>query len=233
MNKQTLLKNLIPYAAILGIFCSCHALKPASYKSAAASGQNDAVFIENISVSPAPAKTRKTSRENAMPELTDDYSYTLNLNNPYSIENTFRSQFKFALLLDVDVESLENETLYNYIDEWWGTPYRLGGSTRRGIDCSAFVQGLLVSVYGISAPRVAREQKNSCEELDLNDLKEGDLVFFNTRGGVSHVGVYLRNNRFVHASVSEGVTISDLNDSYWKRRYLGAGRPKQDEMVRY
>jgi lipoprotein Spr len=125
----------------------------------------------------------------------------------------------------VEVEQLSNQPLYKYIDEWWGTPYRLGGSSRQGIDCSAFVQGLMGSVYGISLPRVAREQKDYCQPLRMDELKEGDLIFFNTRGGVSHVGVYLHNNHFVHAATSGGIMISSLEESYWQRRMLGAGRP--------
>jgi lipoprotein Spr len=128
-------------------------------------------------------------------------------------------------MMDVEVEALDNESLYRYIGEWWGTPYRMGGDSRKGIDCSAFVQGLMSTVYGVSVPRVAREQKEQCERIQPENLQEGDLVFFNTRGGVSHVGIYLHNNHFVHASTSGGVTVSSLEESYWKQRFLGAGRP--------
>jgi lipoprotein Spr len=98
--------------------------------------------------------------------------------------------------------------------------------TRRGIDCSAFVQNLAAVVYGLTLPRTAGEQKLACTPVDRKDLQEGDLVFFNTRGGVSHVGVYLHNDKFVHASTSGGVTISDLKEPYWERRMLGGGRPQ-------
>ena len=83
---------------------------------------------------------------------------------------------------------------------------------------------LLSTVYGVVMPRTAREQFNRSSKILRNEIKEGDLVFFNTRGGVSHVGVYLANDYFVHASVSSGVTISNLNDSYYSRKYIGAGR---------
>jgi len=126
------------------------------------------------------------------------------------------------------VELIKNITLYSAIDEWYGTPYRYGGSTKNGIDCSAFVQTIYSVLFGIMIPRTAHEQYKAFQHIDREELKEGDLVFFNTTGGVSHVGIYLQNNKFVHAAVSEGVMISDLDDSYWSRRYIGAGHMDMD-----
>ncbi|TAL43619.1 MAG: NlpC/P60 family protein, partial [Chitinophagaceae bacterium] len=80
------------------------------------------------------------------------------------------------------------------------------------------------SVYGISLARTARDQYRNSSRISRTHLQQGDLLFFNTRGGVSHVGVYLQNNKFVHASTSGGVTISDLYDPYWLRRFVGVGR---------
>ncbi len=80
-------------------------------------------------------------------------------------------------------------------------------------------------VYAVNIPRTAREQFENSEHIKTKKLQEGDLVFFkNPRGAISHVGVYVTNNKFVHASVSNGVMISDLDDPYWKQRYKGAGR---------
>jgi lipoprotein Spr len=67
--------------------------------------------------------------------------------------------------------------------------------------------------------------------ISRTELKEGDLIFFNTHGGISHVGVYLQNNKFVHASTSGGVMISDIFDEYWVRRFVGVGRLKDRESV--
>jgi lipoprotein Spr len=81
------------------------------------------------------------------------------------------------------------------------------------------------NAYNVNIPRTAQEQYNNCQQINLEDLSEGDLVFFHTSGPeISHVGVYLQNNKFVHAATSGGVMVSDLNDPYWKDKYRGAGR---------
>jgi hypothetical protein len=136
-------------------------------------------------------------------------------------------QVKYAILLDVIAEKLTNLPLLELMDKWWGTRYCFGGSTENCIDCSAFTQLVSREVYRLSLPRTAQEQYNTIELIEKDELKEGDLVFFHTRGrrsAITHVGVYLTNNKFVHASTSNGVSISDLDESYWKPRYRAGGR---------
>jgi len=146
-----------------------------------------------------------------------------------NIENCTALQFKYAQILNVEVEALANNTLYQFIEAWWATRYRYGGQTKAGIDCSAYAGALVSSIYGISLPRTARDQYGICNKLDREELKEGDLVFFNTRGGVSHVGVYLGNGYFTHASVGNGVTISNLDEKYYSRKFISGGRIQQPE----
>lgn len=146
------------------------------------------------------------------------------------IEKLSSLQYKYAMMMDVDVESLKNLTLLGFIDDWFGTRYRYGGETKRGIDCSALTGALLLAVYGFNMPRTAREQYEATEHISKDELKEGDLVFFNTRGGVSHVGVYLDNDYFVQAS-SHGVTISNLDDHYYSKRFICGGRVVQDKLA--
>lgn len=135
-------------------------------------------------------------------------------------------QVKYADLMGVVPQAIANLSLYHFIDEWYGVRYRLGGTDKRGIDCSAFVQRLYEGVFGMNLVRTALEQFNSCRMLwDTASLQEGDLVFFRIHSSrISHVGIYLMNNFFVHASSSRGVMISYLGDNYWTRYFAGAGR---------
>ncbi len=144
------------------------------------------------------------------------------------IERCHNLQFKYAILMGQEVEMVTNEKLIGFLESWYGIPYKYGGSGRSGIDCSAFTCLMMDSIYNVSLPRTSREQYQVGKKVSKSSLKQGDLVFFNTRNTrgniISHVGVYLSNNKFVHASVSSGVMISDLDDAYFKRRYVGAAR---------
>lgn len=135
-------------------------------------------------------------------------------------------QQKYASLLGVLPTTISNYTLYHFIDEWMGVRYRLGGNSKAGIDCSAFVQRMFEDVFCLDLLRTAREQFANARLIkNLDSLSEGDLVFFKIKTSrISHVGVYLANRRFVHASSSQGVTISSLDERYWHRYFTGGGR---------
>jgi lipoprotein Spr len=135
-------------------------------------------------------------------------------------------QLKYAVYVEVPTNKLKNIELLELIDKWWGTKYCIGGSTEKCIDCSAFTQILEREIFYTTLPRTAQEQYKESRRVELEDLREGDLVFFGSGRSISHVGVYLQNNKFVHASTSQGVTITDLNDKYWKPRFVGGGRLK-------
>jgi lipoprotein Spr len=137
-------------------------------------------------------------------------------------------QSKYASMMNVLPQAVTNLNLYSFIEDWYGVKYLWGGTTKDGIDCSAFVQKVYEQVFHTEIVRTSLQQfqmSNFTKKID--DLKEGDLVFFKTKGkkrAVSHVGVYLKNNYFVHAASSTGVSISSLNDAYWNKVYAGAGR---------
>jgi cell wall-associated NlpC family hydrolase len=103
-----------------------------------------------------------------------------------------------------------------------GVPYAFGGTTRAGFDCSGFVQHVF-AMLGIALPRTADAQYDVGRPA-VGGPRPGDLVFFDTYGGVSHVGIYIGRGEFVHASSSQGVTVSHLSESYWAARYVGAKR---------
>ncbi len=180
-------------------------------------------FIDGIQLNRNEIHTSSNSiksNSNAIRIIPDEFLSAPNT----GIEKITSLQFKYAQVLNVEVELLTNQSLYQFIEEWLGTRYQFGGTSKSGIDCSSFSGLLQKNIYGFDLPRNARQQYENAEKINFNEIKEGDLLFFNTRGGVSHVGVYLFNNYFVHASTSQGVIINSLDESYYKRRFLSAGR---------
>jgi cell wall-associated NlpC family hydrolase len=145
------------------------------------------------------------------------------------IELSAPLQFKYAILLDVPVEMINDNKLLELIESWYGTRYKFGGDNRDGVDCSGFARAFMLSYEDINLPRRSEDQYLQSTRIKKKKLRQGDLVFFKTRGakgGISHVGVYLCNNKFVHAATSTGVMISDLDEEYYKTRYVGGGRVK-------
>jgi lipoprotein Spr/probable lipoprotein NlpC len=125
-----------------------------------------------------------------------------------------------------DAEILEERTriLKDYFTSWMGTRYRHGGLSRNGVDCSGFTLVTYKELFGRELPRTVREQVKKGTTVDKDLLQPGDLVFFKISVFQKHVGIYLENDLFVHASLSNGVMISKLNNSYWKQRYWQAQR---------
>lgn len=236
MNVKHLLYSLLSLVLLSG----CAHFKALTSRDNSSSGNHTSTksnakkvrFLDNISVNPGQVITSKHNMGTASAaankrkkQRDEDLDYLQPLNGA-DIERVDWLQLKYAILLDATVEKLTNVNLLKLIDEWYGTSYCMGGSTKNCIDCSAFTHIILQNVYNVNVPRTAQDQYKSSQHINLEELNEGDLVFFNTNGGsdMSHVGVYLLNNKFVHAATSGGVMVSDLNDSYWKPRYRGAGR---------
>jgi lipoprotein Spr len=223
-----MVKNVLLSVAILFLI---GAAEPATAQKKEA--KSDLKFLDDISTETAPQSTTSTAgSKNTTTEplfaLKNAPSRQANTGST-EIEKAGSLQIKFALLMDTEVEQVQNIRLFTLINEWYGTRYQMGGTTKAGIDCSALVQVVFSSVYQTEVPRTAREQYKASRLISRTELKEGDLVFFNTRGGVSHVGIYLQNNKFVHASSSGGVTISDLYDEYWLKKFIGVGRIDKTE----
>jgi len=203
---------------------SCSLLKPVP-KSV--HSNNGGPFMNQVSITVEPTsisnKISSSIREDKV-ELIDKKANIIS-NRIEDIEQYLPSAFRYSLLLDIEVEAIKNQRLFEYITKWWATPYRIGGNDFNGVDCSGFVRNITLETFQKRLPRTSKEQASFCSPISKDEIQEGDLVFFHTRrGGVSHVGMYLANNKFVHASTSVGVTISDLNETYWKNRLVKIGR---------
>jgi len=220
------------------LLASCTSLKSAftGNKSTASTNNSTAVkkeskFLDQIDM---PVESSKGVKEKEQEKTLAKKETSTTRNSTHresNAENLSALQIRYSVLLSTPAEEVKNTKMFEFIDDWYGTPYRLGGTTKKGVDCSAFSQFLFSSVYGLSIPRTAREQYNLTSRISRTQLNEGDLIFFNTRGGISHVGVYLQNNKFVHASTSGGVMISDIFDEYWAKKFVGVGRLKDRESV--
>ncbi|NNF15122.1 MAG: hypothetical protein HKN70_00175 [Gammaproteobacteria bacterium] len=122
-------------------------------------------------------------------------------------------------------QGLISNRLLEHFLAWEGVPYQYGGNDRNGIDCSAFVQQSLQTVLGVELPRTTTQQMRSGKVVDIKQARPGDMVFFRTGRRVNHVGVYLGSEQFMHASKSNGVAISRLDESYWRTRMTQVRRP--------
>jgi lipoprotein Spr len=209
------MKNLFFVSVAFSIF---------SGTSLSADAQQSVKFINGIELTPEANGAVFTTYAPVQKTVRSKMLTTTDEKMPAETEMCTPLQFKYAQLLNKEVEAVTNTALFEFIDEWYGTRYRYGGTTKKGIDCSSLTAHLMSQVYSMTIPRTAKEQYAACTKIADEELAEGDLVFFNTRGGVSHVGLYLGEGCFVHASSSAGVTISHLDETYFKNRYIGAGR---------
>jgi probable lipoprotein NlpC len=128
--------------------------------------------------------------------------------------------------LDLDVDGSENPELLFAIESWMGTPYRYGGCSRFGVDCSCLVKAIYDEVFGVELTRTSRSMYDTLPPVDPEDMREGDILCFRGRRGrnIGHVGLYLKDGKFVHASRSNGVIISDIQENYYRKRFAGARR---------
>lgn|GEM_PF-1769999 len=133
--------------------------------------------------------------------------------------------------LDVKLTPRDNKMLYDELRSWLGTPYLYGGQTRNvGCDCSGLVVEVYKQVFHTQLERnTAKILENNCKTIDVKELKEGDLVFFitNNAGRISHVGIYLKDNKFVHSSSTRGVVVDDMRQPYYSTHFYTAARVRK------
>jgi lipoprotein Spr len=239
-----MVKALAPALVTLVFLSSCTTFKPLNFTSnkqvaTAPASPGKARFIEDISVTPESNTVNRpepkavnsnrgpVSQATTITPVKDDKAALADLlaHRTPEVESASAVELKYAVLLNTEVEYLPSRELLEAVDEWYGVRYRVGGNTKSGVDCSGFTVAVFAAAYGLNIPRISREQYRTSKKLSTTELREGDLVFFNTNGrGVSHVGVYLGNNKFIHASVSRGVMVNDLFEPYYLKRFVGGGR---------
>ena len=130
--------------------------------------------------------------------------------------------------LKIDVSANDDIALFDELSDWLGVPYKYGGNTKKGVDCSGLVVRVFEKIYDKKLYRSsAMIMDKNCKSVSKKELRTGDLVFFATGGNrrkINHVGIYLKDGKFIHSSSSRGVIISDINESYYERTYVDSGR---------
>ena len=141
----------------------------------------------------------------------------------------YKALAQASVRLGMDIELTDNHKLYVNAAEWIGTPYRAGGDSRHGTDCSGLVSQLYKKTYRMRLSRSTDGQLKESNKIARRNLREGDLVFFTSRSyrkKVAHVGIYLKDGKFIHASTSQGVIVSSLKEKYYTQHWLCGGRVK-------
>ncbi len=134
---------------------------------------------------------------------------------------------KYSEILGVSESKITDNSLYQFINEWYGVPYKYAGKDKTGIDCSGLASKLYYTVFNKKISSSTKVLIDEVKKIKESDLREGDLVFFYIESSKpTHVGVYLQNHKFVHASTKKGVMISDLNEPYFKKYFCCSGRVK-------
>lgn len=140
----------------------------------------------------------------------------------------YKALVRAARTLGFDIERTDDHPLLLEAASWVGTPYKYGGNTRAGVDCSGLTCQIYAKVYGIRLSRrsIDQCQKDFPSKIGQNTLHQGDLLFFSTpksKGKCGHVGIYLKNRLFIHTSSSRGVVVDDMGGRYWQQHWIGGG----------
>lgn len=176
-------------------------------------------------------KTSKSSSSKSKYTTTTNRKSTSSSTTQATSSSSSTNTSKISQKLGIQVNTSDNLTLYSEAASWIGVPYKYGGTSRSGVDCSGLVYLMYKSVYSKTISRQsAAILENNCTRISKSNLRAGDLVFFRTDGKNSstpnHVGIYLKNNKFIHASSSKGVVVSDITTDYYVRTWITAGRVK-------
>jgi len=125
---------------------------------------------------------------------------------------------------DTNNTNYKTKVLFSEYERWRGTPYRLGGVNLNGVDCSSFIQQVYYDAFGLRIPRTTIKQLKVGQKIDKAELRAGDMIFFKTGWDIRHVGIIVEDGAFMHASTSQGVTISSIYNPYWVDNYYQSRR---------
>ncbi|GHA66499.1 lipoprotein Spr [Pontibacter akesuensis] len=157
----------------------------------------------------------------------EDMVRVLELNEPL-VDEEEHEQFEeyYVKKLGLKFKNPSYRDLVETASKWVGTPYRFGSSSRKGTDCSGFVTSVYRDVYGIELSRSSRSMYADVSRIKKDSVRTGDLVFFrrSAKGPIFHVGIYLKNNKFIHSATNGGVMVSSLSEPYYRNYYYAAGR---------
>ena len=215
MKKEIPFIHLLLWAFIaIGMLDSCHSSKKATKSKPSSQSNGQQSTYTPSAFSPAKGDKKKRKAKEAYPPATEESGVK---------ESTIAA--KYAPILGVSKKDITNYALYKFIDSWYGVPYKFAGRTKSGVDCSDLASLLFQSVFCITIGGNVTDIYRRCIPIKGSELQEGDLVFFKINSkSLSHVGIYLQNHKFVHASVHAGVVISDLGEDYYRKYFWGAGR---------
>jgi len=224
------MRRYLVISFIIGLlfFSSCHIaehVKEAQKRTSAEkqTQQKSITKQERIKIETEPSKTQK---QDAQAKNT-----TQALNSPTKQDTNNTSKTEVSLYKnyekkwEINLTGKEDLNLLEEMNAWYGTPYKYGGKTKEGTDCSGMTIGIYKAVYDIDLTRSSYDMWKQSEAVEIEDLKDGDLVFFKINYvSISHVGIYISNGNFIHSSTSKGVIISNLEEDYYKKRFCIGGR---------
>ncbi len=226
-----ILKSVILALSVFFIFVGCTATSAFSRFRTRNDNKKGSAVIPDT----ARYNSKKLMTVTALDDLDSDSEFSLEddddeFDNTESVTATWKKDEVYSTLIKAAGNSVPPELCSRILNEavsYLNTPYKYGGTTANGIDCSAFTQKVYENSIELQIPRSTREQFSIGEKILKGDeLQFGDLVFFKTkrRSGPGHVGIYIGDNKFMHASRKKGVMVSSLDEQYWKPRYMGARR---------
>ena len=189
-----------------------------------------AAFVVVLTLGGCTPSVRYTSERQTSPaadESPDSSQSTQSIQTAQSAQSTQAQPQRPSAPLPKPFSNASQKKLIQAAESYLGTPYRFGGMSRTGVDCSGFTGLVYSEVYGVNLPRTSAKMWKKGRAVSLNAARPGDLCFFSNsgkKGRIDHVGIYMGNNRFIHASSSGGVMYSNLKETYFSKRFAGIRR---------